>query len=245
MKAPQNIFGIRAIIEAIEADKEIAKVYLLKTGDGVLFQELKKLCTARNIATSFVPVEKLDHMANGNHQGAVATISPVSFHDLEELLESLDPDDKNVILLLDGVTDVRNFGAILRTAECTGVKAVVIPENGSAPVNAATIKTSAGAAFNITICKVNHIKDAVYVLQSYGIATAAADEKAEKLVYETNLNKSIAIIMGSEERGVNPSTLKVVDHHFKLPIRGSIASLNVSVACGAILYEVVRQQTYS
>jgi len=237
----EYIYGIRAIIEAIEAGKEIAKVYLLKEGDGVLYQQLKKLCNKQNISTSYVPVEKLNHLAKGNHQGAVASISPVEFEDLEEVLEQNSDNNAAIYLLLDGITDVRNFGAILRTAECTGVKAVVIAESGSAPVNADTVKTSAGAAFNIPICKVNHIKDAVYILQSYGIATAAADEKANQYIYDTDLNKSIALIMGSEDKGVNPSTLKIVDHHIKLPMRGSIASLNVSVACGAMLYEIVRQ----
>lgn len=236
------IYGIRAIIEAIEAGEEIAKVYLLKTGDGVLLYELKKLCSAKKIVTSFVPMEKLNYLAKGNHQGAVASISPVSFIDLESLLEEVDLEANPIFLLLDGVTDVRNFGAIIRTAECTGVSAIVIAESGSAPINAATIKTSAGAAFNIPICKVNHIKDAVFLLQAYQITTVGADEKASELLYDIELNKPIALIMGSEDRGINPSTLKIIDHQVKLPIQGSIASLNVSVACGAMLYEFVRQR---
>jgi 23S rRNA (guanosine2251-2'-O)-methyltransferase len=236
------IYGIRAIIEAIEAGEEIAKIYLLKTGDGVLLHELKKLVNSKKIPTSYVPIEKLNHLAKGNHQGAVASISPVSFVDLESLLEEISEEQQPIFLLLDGVTDVRNFGAIIRTAECTGVSAIVISESGSAPINAATIKTSAGAAFNLPICKVNHIKDAVFLLHAYGITTVGADEKATDLIYDVDLNKSIALIMGSEERGINPSTLKVINHHAKLPIQGSIASLNVSVACGAMLYEVVRQR---
>jgi 23S rRNA (guanosine2251-2'-O)-methyltransferase len=166
----------------------------------------------------------------------------VDFHDLETILEATDIESKPLFLLLDGVTDVRNFGAIIRTAGCTGVTAIVVSEKGSAPVNAATIKTSAGAVFNIPICKVNHIKDAVFLMQAYGIKTAGATEKATDLIYDVDLNIPLALVMGSEDRGINPSTLKTLDHMVKLPMQGGIASLNVSVACGALLYEVVRQK---
>ena len=149
---------------------------------------------------------------------------------------------KPLFLLLDGVTDVRNFGAIIRTAACTGVKAIIVSEKGSAPVNAATVKTSAGAVFNMPICKVNHIKDAIFLLQAYGVKTAGANEKTTELIYDVDLNIPLAIVMGSEDRGINPSTLKILDHVVKLPMQGDIASLNVSVACGAMLYEVVRQK---
>jgi 23S rRNA (guanosine2251-2'-O)-methyltransferase len=243
MEKMTYIYGIRAIIEAIQNEENIGKIYLLKEGDGVLMNELKSLAKRSNCSTSYVPIEKLDHLARGgNHQGAVASISPVEFSSLEALLEERADDTKDIFLLLDGITDVRNFGAILRTAECTGVSAVVIAEKGSAPINAAAIKTSAGAAFNIPICKVSHIKDAVFLMQAYGITTIGATEKSSTLVYDTDLNTSIALVMGSEERGINPSTLKVIDHPVKLPMKGSIASLNVSVACGALLYEIVRQQ---
>lgn len=236
------IYGIRAIIEAIARNEEISKIYLLKDGDGVLLNNLKTLARNNKITTSFVPVEKLDHLARGNHQGAVAAISPISFASLEELLEEHSDQEKAVYLLLDGVTDVRNFGAIIRTAACTGVQAIVIAAQGSAPINAATVKTSAGAAFSIPICKVDHIKDAIFLMQSYGITTLGASEKSADLIYDVDLNKSVALVMGSEDRGINPSTLKVLDARVKLPMVGEIDSLNVSVACGAILYEIVRQQ---
>lgn len=242
MEKTTYIYGIRTIIEAIESDKEISKIYLLKDADGVLMQQLKNSARKNNIAVSYVPIEKLEHLAKGNHQGAVASISPVDFYDLEELLETTDLATKPLFLLLDGVTDVRNFGAIIRTAACTGVTAIIVSEKGSAPVNAATVKTSAGAVFTIPICKVNHIKDAVFLLQAYGIKTAGASEKAKELIYNTNLNLPLAIVMGSEDRGINPSTLKTLDLVMKLPMHGDIASLNVSVACGAMLYEAVRQR---
>lgn len=236
------IYGIRAIIEAIENGENVSKVYLLKDGDGVLLNNLKGIARTHKVTTSFVPIEKLDSIAKGNHQGAAAAISPIELQSLETLLESHDDTSKSIYLLLDGVTDVRNFGAIIRTAECTGVKAIVVAAQGSAPINAAAIKTSAGAAFSIPICKVDHIKDAVFMLQSYGIHTVGATEKSATMIYDTDLNKSVALIMGSEDRGINPSTLKILDDRIKLPMLGHIDSLNVSVACGAILYEIVRQQ---
>lgn len=242
MEKTTYIYGIRAIIEAIESGKEISKVYLLKDGDGVLMQQLKTVARKNNITTSFVPIEKLNHLAKGNHQGAVASISPIHFKDLESILEKIDMESKPLFLLLDGITDVRNFGAIIRTAECTGVDAIVISESGSAPVNAATVKTSVGAVFNIPICKVNHIKDAVFLMKAYGVQTAGANEKANNLIYDIELNQPMAIVMGSEEKGINPSTLKILDHVVKLPMYGDIASLNVSVACGAMLYETLRQR---
>lgn len=244
MEKTTYIYGLRAIIEAIESGQNLGKVYLLREAEGVLMGQLKTLVNNKKITTSFVPVEKLDKISNyGNHQGAVASISPVDFASLEEILENRKVEHKEIYLLLDGVTDVRNFGAIIRTAECTGVSAIVIAESGSAPINPATIKTSAGAVFNIPICKVSHIKDAVFLMKAYGITTIGASEKAEKSIYQTDLNCSIALIMGSEERGINPSTLKVIDVPVKLPMKGEIASLNVSVACGAMLYEIVRQQS--
>jgi 23S rRNA (guanosine2251-2'-O)-methyltransferase len=239
-----NIFGIRAIIEAIESGSTINKIYLQKGLRGELFYELNKLIKTKSLTTSMVPIEKLNRLSkNNNHQGAVAQISPVEFYDLETLIEeTLDSGTTPLFLLLDQLSDVRNFGAIIRTAECTGVNGIIIQKNGSAPVNAETIKTSAGAAFKIPICKVDHLKDALFILESSEIKTVAATEKTEDSLYDINLNQPLAIIMGSEHRGINPSILKMVDYKAKLPLLGDIASLNVSVACGAFLYETVRQR---
>ncbi|WP_339884687.1 23S rRNA (guanosine(2251)-2'-O)-methyltransferase RlmB [Polaribacter vadi] len=244
-KNTTNIFGLRAIIEAIESDSSINKVYLQKGLRGNLYYELDKLIKTHKISTSTVPVEKLDRLSkNSNHQGAVAQISPVEFYDLEKIIEqTIDSEKTPLFLVLDQLSDVRNFGAIIRTAECTGVHAIIIQKNGSAPVNAETIKTSAGAAFKMPICKVDHIKDALFLLQASGIKTVAATEKTEDSVYDVDFNQPVAIVMGSEDRGVNPSVLKMVDYKAKLPILGVIESLNVSVACGAFLYETVRQRT--
>jgi 23S rRNA (guanosine2251-2'-O)-methyltransferase len=243
MEKDNQIFGIRAIIEAINAKKEIDKVFVQKDAQGDLMQDLMKTMKRNNINFSYVPVEKLNRLTPNNHQGAVATIAPISFVSLETLVEGvIETGKKPLFLILDQLSDARNFGAIIRTAECTGVDGIIIQKQGSAPVNGDTVKTSAGAVFNVPICKVDHIKDAIFYLQGSGIKTVAATEKTEHHIYEINLNEGVAIIMGSEDRGVNPSVLKIVDEKAKLPMFGSIESLNVSVACGAFLYETLRQR---
>ena len=238
------IFGLRAIIEGIKSGTNINKIYLQKGLRGHLFSELEPLIKQNRIATSFVPVEKLDRLSyNKNHQGAVAQISPVAFYDLEELIEQTHNKKKTpLFVVLDQVSDVRNFGAIIRTCECAGVDGVIIQQSGSAPINAETIKTSAGAAFKIPISRVSHIKDAIYILQAFGIDIIAATEKTNHLIYDLSLNQPLAIVMGSEHKGISPSVLKVVDRKARLPLHGEIDSLNVSVACGAFLYEVIRQR---
>ncbi len=244
MQQNTSIFGIRAIIEAIQSGTTINKVYLQKGLRGDLFFELEKLLKKNKISTSLVPTEKLDRLSkHNNHQGAVAKISPVDFYDLELLIEeTLSAKKTPLFLLLDQLSDVRNFGAIIRTAECTGVHGIIIQKNGSAPVNADAIKTSAGAAFKVPICKVDHVKDAIFLLKANDIQIAAATEKTEDLVYNVDFNQPIAIVMGSEDKGVSNSVLKMVDYKAKLPLLGEIESLNVSVACGAFLYECVRQR---
>lgn len=243
MEKDNQIFGIRAIIEAINAKKEIDKVFVQKDAQGDLMQDLMKTMKRNNINFSYVPVEKLNRLTPNNHQGAVATIAPISFVALETMVESvIESGKKPLFLILDQLSDARNFGAIIRTAECTGVDGIIIQKQGSAPVNGDTVKTSAGAVFNVPICKVDHIKDAIFYLQGSGIKTVAATEKTEQNIYDINFNEGVAIIMGSEDRGVNPSVLKIVDEKAKLPMFGTIESLNVSVACGAFLYEALRQR---
>lgn len=244
MEKEHQIFGIRAIIEAIQAGKEIDKVFIQKDAQGDLMKDLMKVMKRAGVNFSYVPVEKLNKLTHSNHQGAVATIAPISFHNLETLIEEVVESGKTpLFLILDQISDARNFGAIIRTAECTGVNGIIIQKQGAAPVNGDTVKTSAGAVFNVPICKVEHIKDAIFHLQGSGIKTIAATEKTDQNIYDLELNEPIAIIMGSEDRGVNPSVLKIVDEKAKLPMFGTIASLNVSVACGAFLYEAVRQRS--
>ena len=243
MEKENQIFGIRAIIEAINAKKEIDKVFIQKDANSDLMQELMKTIKKNNVNFSYVPVEKLNRLTPNNHQGAIATIAPISFIKLETLVDSIMESEKTpLFLILDQLSDARNFGAIIRTAECTGVDGIIIQKQGSAPVNGDTVKTSAGAVFNVPICKVDHIKDAIFYLQGSGIKIVAATEKTDNNIYDLSLNEPLAIVMGSEDKGVNPSVLKIVDEKAKLPMFGSISSLNVSVACGAFLYETVRQR---
>lgn len=243
MEKENIIFGIRAVIEAINSGVEVDKIFIQKESQGSLMKELFVVLKDKNISFNYVPVEKLNRYTTHNHQGVVATIAPIKFYSIENLLElTAEKTDKPLFLILDGISDARNFGAIIRTAECTGVHGIIISKTGAAPVNGDTVKTSAGAVFNMPICKVDHVKDAVFYLQSSDIDVVAATEKTDNTLYDIDFNKGVAIIMGSEDKGINPSVLKIVDQKAKLPMYGSISSLNVSVACGAFLYEAVRQR---
>lgn len=243
MKETLQIFGIHAVIEAIHAGETIDKVFIQSNTSGKALQDLERLIKSQQISVSYVPVQKLNRLTNKNHQGVVAQVSPITYHDLENLVLTVTESGKTpLFLLLDQLSDARNFGAIIRTAECTGVDGIIIQKQGSAPVNGDTIKTSAGAVFNVPICKVNHIKDAIYYLQASGIKLIAATEKTDSLLYDVDFSMPCAIIMGSEGKGVSGSILNLVDDKAKLPMYGEISSLNVSVACGAFLYEAVRQR---
>lgn len=244
MQKETQIIGIRAILEAINSGTTIDKVFIQKNTQGDLMKELLNALRKKAINFSYVPIEKINKLTSGNHQGAVASISPISFLTIEELVDAtLEKTNNPLFLILDEISDARNFGAIIRTASCTGVDGIIIQKHGAAPVNADTVKTSAGGVFQVPICKVDHIKDAIYYLQSSDIEIIAATEKTEHTIYKTNLSGPIAILMGSEEKGINPSVLKIIEIKAKLPMQGEIASLNVSVACGAMLYEVVRQRS--
>jgi 23S rRNA (guanosine2251-2'-O)-methyltransferase len=243
MNNVSKIFGIRAVMEALKSEKTLDKVFVQKGLRGELFQELEHLLRKKGVNVSYVPVEKLNKLTKKNHQGVVAQISPIEYHELDSLIMNVfESGETPLFLLLDQLSDVRNFGAIIRTAECTGVHGIIIQKKGGAPVNGDTVKTSAGAIFKIPICKVDHIKDAMFHLQASGIKVIAATEKTSCLMYDTSFKEPCAIIMGSEGKGISPSILKLVDASVKLPLLGEIASLNVSVACGALLYEVVRQR---
>ncbi len=243
MKGATQIYGIRAIIEAINNEEAVDKVFIQKGLRGDLYKELERLLRKKGINNSYVPIEKLNRLTKNNHQGAVANISPITFYELEQLVEPvMENKEAPVFLILDQLSDVRNFGAIIRTAECTGVDGIIIQKKGAAPVTADTIKTSAGAAFKVPIAKVDHVKDAVFYLQACGITVVAATEKTKKTIYDISFTGPCAIVMGAEDRGITPSILKAADHLAKLPLLGEIESLNVSVACAVFLYEVVRQR---
>ncbi|MBT7624348.1 MAG: 23S rRNA (guanosine(2251)-2'-O)-methyltransferase RlmB [Flavobacteriaceae bacterium] len=239
------IYGIRSVKEAIESVKSLNRVYIQRGLKGASAFDLIKTLNKKDIEISYVPIEKLNRFTLKNHQGVVATISPIKFlsiNDLSKIVEK--KKDSCQILILDQISDVRNFGAIVRTAECSGVDCIIIQSSGSAPVNGDTIKTSSGAVFNVPICKVSHIKDAIFLLKQLNIKIYGATEKAEKNIYQTDFKSSQAIIMGSEGKGLSRSVVDLCDELIKIPLLGKIESLNVSVACGTILYEIVRQKAY-
>jgi 23S rRNA (guanosine2251-2'-O)-methyltransferase len=237
------IFGIRAIIETILAGKVIDKVFIDKTANTPLHGELLSLIKQRNIPYSHVPSIKLNKLTNKNHQGAVAYLAPIALASLSHVVQaSYEKGKTPLILLLDGITDVRNFGAIVRTAACTNVDAIVIPSQGSASVNGEAMKTSAGALAHLPICRVGSLKDAINELKTSGLQVIACHEDAPNSLYHTVLNFPLAIILGAEDHGIAPQHLKLVDNNVHIPMFGPIASLNVSVAAAIILYERIRQQ---
>lgn len=242
----QEIYGVRAIIECIEAKQSIEKVWLLKGQASPIFKELERLLRENNVSHSYVPKERLDRFNAKNHQGAIAAISPIDFVPLETMIEkALERDTPPLFLLLDQITDTRNLGAIIRSASATGVDGIILPQTGSARINSDTIKTSAGAIFSVPLAKVDHLKDAIYQLQASEIKTIGMSEKAENTVYQENISGPLALVMGSEEKGITKGTLAILDKTVKLPMLGTISSLNVSVACGTVLYEVVRQRNFA
>lgn len=242
-KKDYTVFGVYPVKEALAAEMVFDKVYIQKDINNPKIEQIIVDLEKLNVSIARVPEEKLYKLTKGNHQGIVALTSPITFYDLETIVEStLEKAKRPLFLILDQISDVRNFGAILRTAECTGVHAVIVQKKGGAPVSGDAVKTSAGAIFNIPIVKVDHIKDAIFYLQGSGVTVVAATEKTDQTIYNLNLTKPLALIMGSEGRGVTRSVLELVDEKAALPVLGEINSLNVSVACGALLYEVVRQQ---
>ncbi|PIE50567.1 MAG: 23S rRNA (guanosine(2251)-2'-O)-methyltransferase RlmB [Flavobacteriales bacterium] len=243
-KKDDLIFGIHPVIEAIQSGKTIDKVFVQNRLRGENYDKLKKVLGKHKISPNFVPVEKLNRLTRKNHQGVVAFVTDVPVYKIEELLPQILEEKENpLFLILDHITDVRNFGAICRTAECVGVDAIIIPEKGTAPINGVAIKTSTGALYNVKVCKEKHLSHTLDYLQQNGVEVFAASEKAEKSIYETDFTQEpCAIIMGNEEKGVSKDLLHHCDEKIKLPIIGKTQSLNVSVACGAVLYEIFRQK---
>lgn len=237
------IFGIRAVIEAIRSGKTIDKVLVKKGLAGELFQELNELIKENHLNMQSVPEQKLNRVTRKNHQGVIAFVSPVPFYDFNEIITRVyENGETPFILYLDQITDVRNFGAIVRSAECAGVHAIIIPEKGSAQINADAIKTSAGAINYVPICKVRSAHHTLITLQESGLKIFAATEKAQNIYSLGDYTTPCVVVMGSEEDGISNEILKIADELIKIPILGKIESLNVSVATGVILFEVVKQR---
>lgn len=237
------IFGIRAVIEAVEAGKEIDKVLVKRELSGDLFKELSSVLSAHNIQTQKVPMERLNRFTRKNHQGVIAFLSAITYESIEDIVPFLYEQGKNpFILVLDGLTDVRNFGAIARTCEVAGVDAIVIPARGSVTVNADAVKTSAGALLKIPVCKEQNLNQAIQFLRNSGIKVVAATERGAENYTEVDYSGPVAIVMGAEDTGVSNENLRICDNLVKIPQFGTIGSLNVSVAAGVLIYEVIRQK---
>jgi len=237
------IFGIHAVLEAAQAGKEVDKVLVKRGAGSDLLKKLLGVLGSLDIPVQQVPVEKLNRITGKNHQGVIALLSEISYVDITTLLPSIFEKGENpLILLLDGVSDVRNFGAIARSAECAGVHAIVIPSAGSAAINADAIKTSAGALHRIPVCRHRDLLTVTRYLKDSGLRIFAATEKASESLYITDMTGPAGMIMGSEERGVSAQLLKEADAWVAIPMKGTIASLNVSVAAGIMLFEIVRQR---
>ncbi|GAA3972125.1 23S rRNA (guanosine(2251)-2'-O)-methyltransferase RlmB [Hymenobacter antarcticus] len=239
------LFGLRPILEALNAGRTLEKIFLLRGTKNSLVADISTAARAAGIPVQLVPGEKLDGLTRKNHQGAVAFVSPIDYAPLDTIVTGLFEEGKvPFLLLLDRITDVRNFGAIARTAECLGVQAIVVPGRGAAQINGDALKTSAGALNILPVCRENNLHESIRFLQQSGVTIVACTEKAEEAVgaAEVDFTGPVAILMGSEEDGISPDLLNLADIKLKVPMSGQIQSLNVSVAAGIMLFEVARQR---
>lgn len=243
MEKNDFIFGIRAVIEAVEAGRQIDKLLVKKDLHGPLAEELMALVREHRIVTQRVPVERLNRITRKNHQGVIAMVASVNYYTLEQLVPQFYEDGiEPFVVVLDGITDVRNFGAIARTADCCGVGAIVIAERGAASVNADAVKTSAGALMSLPVCRERSIAGAVRFLKDNGYQIVAATEKSDVLYTAGRYDGPVAVVMGAEDVGISPEVLALCDTPVAIPMFGRIGSLNVSVAAGVMMYEIVRQR---
>ena len=237
------VFGIRAVIEAIRSGKEIESLYVQRGLGGELFHEFRGLLSEFKIEAQQVPVEKLNRLTAKNHQGVIAIISPITYYKIEDVIPMIfEKGEVPLILILDGITDVRNIGAIARTAECAGVHALVVPAKGSAQINGDAIKTSVGALYKIPVCRQSSLIQTARFLQESGLQLVCCSEKTNNYIYTPDYTAPTAIIMGGEDDGISNELIRIADHLAKIPMFGEIESLNVSVSTGVILYEAIRQR---
>lgn len=244
----EMIYGTRAVIEAIRAGKQIEKI-LVQTGlNNDLVRELASAAREKNLPITYVPLEKLNRLYSNakNHQGVICVLSAITYSSLNDLIDFAYSEGREpFFIILDRVTDVRNFGAIARTAECAGVEGIIIGDKGNAPITSDAMKTSAGALNHLPVCRESDLKKTINFLRDNGVMIVACTEKAEKTIYDVKFDRPVALIMGSEEDGISDVLLKESDELVKIPIKGKIESLNVSVATGVAIYEVVRQKSMS
>ncbi|MBO7315716.1 MAG: 23S rRNA (guanosine(2251)-2'-O)-methyltransferase RlmB [Paludibacteraceae bacterium] len=237
------VFGIRAVIEAINAGKDFDRILLRRDMSSSIARELLEALKGKEISVQRVPREKLDRMTEKNHQGVIAFLSQITYQKIEDIVPFVFEQGKvPFFVILDGITDVRNFGAIARTCECAGVDAIIIPTQGAASINADAIKTSAGALHNIAVCRTENLTSCIKFLAESGIKSIAATEKATQNYTQCPMTDPIALIMGAEDVGIDPERLKLCDEQVRIPMSGKISSLNVSVSAGILIYEVLRQR---
>ena len=242
----QMVFGIRAVMEAIDSGKEIESLFVQRGLSGPLFAEFKALVKEQNLAFQQVPIEKLNRITRKNHQGVIAVISPITYQDIEDLLPTIyENGETPLLLMLDGVTDVRNMGAIARTAECAGVHAIIVPKKGSAEINPDAIKTSAGALYKIPVCRQDSLGRVAKFLIDSGVQLVVSTEKTKESIYDVDYTTPSCIIMGAEDVGVSDDLIRISDKLAKIPMFGEIESLNVSVSAAVVIYEAVRQRNIS
>ena len=239
------IIGRQPVMEAIQSGKQLEKIYIQTDARGMIIDELRSLAQQNSIPLSNVPIAKLDGFNITGHEGCVAILAKVQYHDLQEVISYVvEKGETPLFLMLDGITDIRNIGGIVRTAYCCGVQAIIIPDKGVGALNEDAIHTSAGALEKIMICRVNSLMKAVDELHLNGIKVFASEMTASKKVFECDFKEPCAIIMGSEEKGIYPALIKICDGEFKIPMSGDFDSLNVSVATGIILFEAMKQRFY-
>jgi 23S rRNA (guanosine2251-2'-O)-methyltransferase len=238
------IFGIHTIEEAIRSGKEIDRVLIRKGLNGELFQAFFALVRENNVPFQYVPAEKIDRITRKNHQGVIAFLSEVTYHNIETIIPAIyEGGEVPLILILDGITDVRNLGAIARSAECAGVHAIVVPEKGSAQINADAVKTSAGALHHIPICRVKSLVNVIKYFKDCGLQIFAATEKANEVYHAFDFRKPLALIVGAEDVGINPDLLRLSENWVRIPMKGKVSSLNVSAAASVLLFDMLRQRT--
>ena len=243
MQEENLIFGMRSVIEALDAGKDIEKILIQKGLSNELYNQLRQALKGQTVPIQFVPPEKLKRLTDKNHQGVIAYLTEINYYATEDLLAGVfEKGNIPLVLVLDRVTDVRNFGAIARSAECAGVDFIIIPSRGAAQINGDAIKTSAGALHRLKVCREDNLKTTLEFLKESGLQVISCHEKTDKLIYDADFTKPSAIIMGSEENGISNEYLKRSDMQVKIPMPGKIASLNVSVASGIVLFEAVKQR---
>lgn len=243
MNKEDFVYGTRAVIEAIKNGKTIDKILIKKGAGNELISELFQLIKKYQVPFQYVPAERINRITRKNHQGVIALISPIEYDNIENVLPGIfEKGQVPLLLILDQITDVRNFGAIVRSAEGAGVQAIIIPEKGMSQIGADAVKTSAGAIHNVPVCRVKNLPETIKFLQNSGIRIFSATEKANKLYTQTDLTVPSAIVMGAEDKGISPAILQLTDEQIKIPMHGKIESLNVSVSAALLIYEAIRQR---